>query len=72
MKALKISARNALKGKVLEVHHGAVNSEIMLELPGGTVITSIITKTSAENLHLKEGMEVYAVIKASNVMIATD
>lgn len=36
------------------------------------MITSIITKTSAENLQLKEGMEVYAVIKASNVMIATD
>ncbi|HPI97653.1 MAG TPA: molybdopterin-binding protein [Synergistales bacterium] len=70
--SVKFSARNALKGKVKKVEHGAVNSEILVELPGGAVITSIITKTSAQNLDLKEGMEVYAVIKASNVMIATD
>jgi molybdopterin-binding protein len=49
-----------------------VNSEIVIELPGGTEIVSIITKTSAENLNLKEGSEAYAVIKASNVMIAID
>jgi len=69
---LKFSARNTLKGTVRKVEHGAVNSEIQVELPGGDVLTSIITKTSAQNLGLREGMEVYAVIKASNVMIATD
>ncbi|WP_198470019.1 TOBE domain-containing protein [Acetomicrobium sp. S15 = DSM 107314] len=69
---MKISARNVLKGKVKKVIHGAVNSEVTLELPGGLEIVSIITKTSAENLGLTEGKEVYAVIKASNVMIATD
>jgi molybdopterin-binding protein len=69
---MKISARNVLKGKVKKVVHGAVNSEVTLELPGGLEIVSIITKTSAENLGLTEGKEVYAVIKASNVMIATD
>ena len=67
-----ISARNVLKGKVKKVVHGAVNSEIIVELPGGNEIVSIITKSSAERLGLKEGKEVSAVIKASNVMIMTD
>jgi molybdopterin-binding protein len=61
-----------LKGRVSRVVHGAVNTEIEVELPGGTKVVSIITKTSAENMALKEGQDVYAVIKASNVMIATD
>ncbi|MGD0235567.1 MAG: TOBE domain-containing protein [Syntrophorhabdales bacterium] len=69
---MKISARNMLKGKVSRVVHGAVNTEVEVELAGGMKLVSIITKTSAENLALKEGKEVYAVIKASNVMIATD
>jgi molybdopterin-binding protein len=70
--AVKISARNALKGKVKSVMHGAVNSEIVVELPGGQEIVSVITKTSAENLALEPGKEVCAVIKASNVMLAVD
>jgi molybdopterin-binding protein len=67
-----ISGRNILKGKVKEVIHGAVNSEIIIELPDGTEIVSIITKSSANRLDLKKGKEVSAVIKASNVIIATD
>ena len=69
---MKLSARNVLKGKVTKVTPGAVNSEIVMELPGGIQIVSIITKTSAENLGLTKGKEAYAVIKASNVMIAVD
>ena len=69
---MKISARNMLKGTVATVVDGAVNSEVTVDLPGGLKIVSIITKTSANNLGLKKGKEVYAVIKASNVMIATD
>jgi len=69
---MKISARNVLKGKVKSIVHGSVNSEIVVELPNGTEITSIITKSSAESLGLKEGHEVYAVIKATNVMLATE
>jgi molybdopterin-binding protein len=69
---MKISARNMLKGKIIRVIAGAVNTEVDIELPRGTRIVSVITKTSAENMDLKEGKEVYAVIKASNVMIATD
>jgi molybdopterin-binding protein len=69
---MKISARNVLKGKVKSVTSGAVNSEVVVELPGGAEIVSIITKTSAESLKLAKGKEVYAVIKASTVMIAVD
>ena len=69
---MKISARNVLKGKVKRIAHGAVNSEVAIELPGGLQIVSIITKSSAKSLGLKKGKEVYAVVKASNVMIATD
>jgi molybdopterin-binding protein len=67
---MKISARNVLKGKVKRLEHGAVNSEVVIELPGGLEVVSIITKYSAEALDLAVGKEVYAVIKASNVMIA--
>ncbi len=69
---MKISARNVLQGKVKRLVHGAVNSEVTIELPGGIQIVSIITKSSAKNLALKKGKEVYAVVKASNVMIAAD
>ena len=69
---MKISARNVLKGKIKTVKHGSVNSEITIELPRGIQIVSIITKKSAQNMRLSKGKEVYAVIKASNVMVAID
>ena len=69
---MKISARNILKGKVKEIKHGTVNSEVIIELPGGSEIVSIITKESAENLKLAQGKQVYAIIKASNVMVGID
>jgi len=69
---MQISARNVIKGKVKKVTPGAVNSEIILEIAGGTEMVSIITKASAERLGLKPGKEVYAIVKASNVMIGID
>jgi molybdopterin-binding protein len=69
---MKISARNILKGKVVKLVHGAVNSEVTIELPGGTRLVSIITNSSVENLNLSEGREAYAIIKASNVMVGVD
>jgi len=69
---MKVSARNVLKGKVKTVNHGAVNSEVVLQLPNGVEIVSIVTKASAENLGLKEGKEVYAIIKATNVILGID
>ncbi len=69
---MKISARNMLKGKVAKVTPGAVNTEVVVELTGGAQVVSVITKTSAENLGLAAGKQVYAIIKASNVIIAVD
>jgi molybdopterin-binding protein len=69
---MKISARNVLKGKVKQVNAGAINTEVTVTLAGGNEIVSVITKASAERLGLAPGKEVYAVIKATSVMIATD
>ncbi len=69
---MKLSARNVLKGKIKKVMVGAVNTEVILELSTGVEVVSIITKESAENLRLAAGKDAYAVIKASNVMIAVD
>jgi molybdopterin-binding protein len=69
---MKISARNVLKGKIKKVVRGAVNSEVTLEIANGVEVVSIITNSSVDRLGLKEGLESYAVIKASSVMIAID
>lgn len=71
-RAMKVSARNVLKGTIKQVVKGAVNTEVTLEVAAGVEITSIITSTSAEQLELAEGKVAYAVIKSSNVMIAVD
>lgn len=68
-RSMKISARNAFKGRVKQIKDGNVNAEVVVELPGGIEVVSIITKHSAEGLELAVGKEVYAVIKASDVMI---
>lgn len=69
---MKMSARNMLRGKVRGVKAGVVNAEVVVELLGGTEIVAMITQESADYLKLAPGKEVYAVIKASNVMIAVD
>jgi molybdopterin-binding protein len=69
---MQISARNMLQGRVKQVIPGAVNTEVIIELPCGTELVSIITKSSAERLRLSQGQEVYAVVKASDVMVATE
>jgi molybdopterin-binding protein len=69
---MKISARNVLKGKVKAVKLGVVNAEVTVQLPGKIELVSVITKQSAQTLKLKKGSAVYAVVKASNVMIAID
>jgi len=69
---MKLSARNVLKGKVLKVVKGAVNSEVTIELPGGERLVSIITNASVKSLGLKKGKAAYAIIKASNIMVAVD
>ena len=58
--------------KVTKISEGAVNSEVTIELPDGAEVVSSITRAAAENLGLAVGKEAYAVIKASNVLIAID
>lgn len=69
---MKLSARNILKGKIKEVKKGSVNSEVIVQLSNNVELVSIITNTSADNMSLAKDKEVYAVIKASNVMIGID
>jgi molybdopterin-binding protein len=69
---MKLSARNMLRGKVSSITTGAVNSEVEIELPDGQKVVSIITLSSVKRLGLEKGKEVYAMIKATSVMIAVD
>lgn len=69
---MKISARNTLVGKIVEIHEGLVSTEVTIETAAGEKIVSSITTTSAKNLGLKVGGKAYAVIKASSVMVAVD
>ena len=69
---MTISARHVLQGKVKQIKTGVVNTEVIVKTDNGTEIVSVITKESAENLKLAKGKKVYAVIKASSVMIMTD
>ena len=65
----KLSARNQLKGKILEVNEGATTSHVRIDIGNGIVITSAITNEAVADLNLKAGDEAWAVIKASDVMI---
>ena len=69
---MKISARNILKGKVKKITEGMVNSEVVVELPGGQEVVAIITKTSVQSLGLAVGKEAYAIVKATSVMLGVD
>ena len=69
---MQISARNQLKGVITHITPGAVNSEVTIELPGGTTLIGIITKASIDRLGLAVGKPAYAVIKASDVMVGID
>lgn len=69
---MKISARNALKGTVKQMTPGMINTEVVVEVAPGVEVVSIITKTSSQELGLAVGQEVYAVVKASSVMLALD
>jgi molybdopterin-binding protein len=68
---MKISARNQLKGKIVEVKKGATTAHVRIDI-GGHIVTAAITNESAEELKLAEGKTAYAIIKASDVMVAVD
>ena len=69
---IQLSARNQLKAKVKSVKHGTVMAEVVVELPDGQQIVSAITRNSVEGLGLKEGDDIIAIIKSTEVMIGKD
>ena len=68
---MKISARNQLKGKIVEINKGATTAHVRIDI-GGAVVTSSITNAAVDDLKLAVGQDAYAVVKASDVMIAVD
>jgi molybdopterin-binding protein len=69
---MKLSARNKLKGKIVEVKKGATTAHVRLEIALGQIVTASITNEAVEELGLKAGGAAIAIIKASDVMIAVD
>ena len=70
--SMRLSARNQIKGKILEVTKGQTTSHVRIEVGGGTVVTASITNEAVDELGLMVGQEAYAVVKASDVMVAVD
>jgi molybdopterin-binding protein len=69
--SMKLSARNVLKGKIVEVKKGQTTAHVRIDI-GGSVVTASITNEAVDELRLASGQSAYAVIKASDVMIAID
>jgi molybdopterin-binding protein len=68
---MKISARNQLKGKITEVKKGTTTAHVKIDI-GGSIVTAAITNDSVDSLGLAVGKTAYAVVKASDVMVAVD
>jgi molybdopterin-binding protein len=68
---MKISARNVLKGKIVDVVKGATTAHVRIDV-GGTIVTASITNESVDDLGLVKGMSASAVIKSSDVMVAVE
>ncbi len=68
---MPLSARNQFNGKVSSIKHGAVMSEVVIDI-GGHEIVSLISVSSAKRLKLKKGSPAIAIIKATEVLVSTD
>jgi molybdopterin-binding protein len=69
---MKLSARNVLKGKIVNVTKGQTTAHVKIEIAAGAIVTASITNEAVDELKLKVGDAAYAVIKASDVMVARD
>lgn len=69
---MKLSARNQLKGKIVEIKKGAVNGIVVIQLPDGQKVSSDITLNAIDELNLTVGQTAYAVVKATSVMVGID
>jgi molybdopterin-binding protein len=68
---VKLSARNRLKGKIVDVKKGATTSHVRIDV-SGTIVTASITNEAVDELGLKSGQTAYAIVKASDVMVGVD
>ncbi|HMK78247.1 MAG TPA: molybdopterin-binding protein [Xanthobacteraceae bacterium] len=69
---MRLSARNKLKGTIVEVKKGQTTAHVRIDIGGGAIVTSSITNEAVDDLKLAKGQTAYAVIKASDVMVAVD
>ena len=70
--ALAVSARNKIKGTVTEIKDGAVNCEVILSTPAGLIVTAIVTEDAKKELSISKGDSIYAIIKASSILVGTN
>jgi len=68
---MKISARNTLKGKIAKITKGATTSHVLIDV-NGAMVTASITNESVDELKLKEGMDAFAIVKSSDVMVGVE
>ena len=69
---MKLSARNVIKGRVVDIDRGKVTAIVRVDIGGGNIITSSITLAAVKDLGIKKGSQVSAVIKASEVLLGVD
>ena len=69
---MKISARNQLKGKITDIHEGAVNGIVVIDVGGGNIVSATISMNAIKELGLQIGKDAYAIIKATSVMVGVD
>jgi len=69
---VKLSARNQIKGTIVELKKGATTAHVTVEIAGGNIVKSSITNEAVDDLRLEQGQKVIVVIKASDVMIAVE
>jgi len=67
--ALAVSARNKIKGTITEIKDGAVNCEIIISTPAGLIVTAIVTEDAKKDLSLAKGDSIFAIIKASSILV---
>jgi len=67
---MKLSARNVIKGKVVDVKEGMIMAKVKVDIGGGNVVTSLVSVEAVKELNVKPGEEIYVMIKATSVILA--
>ena len=69
---MRLSARNQLKGRVVEVTKGQTTAHVRIDIGNGKIVTASVTNEAVDELGLKAGQDAYAIVKASDVLVAVD